>query len=373
MVDELLVSHIGLLGGIIILIFTALYLVFFRQIHLLINPRVIPINLASAFHFFYIYLFFSGKLNNISWLSGFEMLNNYVNFLFYVYYVRYSINKNNARMRDAIIWSFALLIIHLSVLSWQVFGLNQDYHSMTQEYIAYSIPEAFPHIGFIIFPFCLFLGQMILQYIWSWREIRSSSRAESSYTSFQTFFILAVPITMGGRLAYNIFGWVGGREWAVFYTFYDLIFILLMTIFHETYPLLIRAGILKPVNLSSGTKTKITSYDLLKQKIADLMKNEKPYLNESFHLDTLAQMLYVHRNTISSLINECYNCSFPEFLHNYRVEEAKLYLINHHNIKASLVGFEVGYKSVSAFYEAFQKRTGMSPQQYRDKFTKKRS
>lgn len=273
-------------------------------------------------------------------------------------------------MLDAIIWSAALLIIHLSILGWQVFGHNKEYYPLTQDYIVSSIPEAFPNIRFIIFPFILFMGHMILQYFWSIREIKSKTSPDSVYTSFQTFFILAVPMTIGGRMAYNLFGWFGGREWAVFYTFYDLIFILLMTIFHEMYPLLVRARILKPVNLIPAAKTQTGGYESLKQKIGDLMVNEKPWLDESFQLETLAQMLKVHRNQASSLINECYNCSFPEFLHNFRIEEAKVYLKNHNNIKASLIGFEVGYKSVSAFYDAFQKRTGMSPQQYREKIEK---
>ncbi|MDH4263778.1 MAG: helix-turn-helix domain-containing protein [Spirochaetia bacterium] len=61
--------------------------------------------------------------------------------------------------------------------------------------------------------------------------------------------------------------------------------------------------------------------------------------------------------------------SFKDFASFYRVEDAKEILIQNHTLNSSVVAFEVGFNSVSAFYKNFRNITGYTPDQFRKKFS----
>jgi AraC-like DNA-binding protein len=100
-------------------------------------------------------------------------------------------------------------------------------------------------------------------------------------------------------------------------------------------------------------------------KIKYLMETEKPFLNDSFSMPTLAKQLSVSPHHLSQILNESLGQSFFDFTAQYRIQEAQKLLTENPNVKIEEISEQVGYNSKSAFNSAFKKFTGVSPSQFR--------
>lgn len=67
---------------------------------------------------------------------------------------------------------------------------------------------------------------------------------------------------------------------------------------------------------------------------------------------------------ISTLFTKYEHCGFVEYLNQYRVERAKLFLRDY-GLKTYEVAYKVGFKDEKYFSKVFKKITGMSPSEYR--------
>lgn len=64
---------------------------------------------------------------------------------------------------------------------------------------------------------------------------------------------------------------------------------------------------------------------------------------------------------------QLYRSTTPaELMHAYRIERAK-YLFTQHQMSVTEAAFEVGYDSISTFYDRFKQQTGSTPGAYRRK------
>lgn len=108
-------------------------------------------------------------------------------------------------------------------------------------------------------------------------------------------------------------------------------------------------------------------------KLMHVIEVEKVFLDENLTLPSLAQKLSIHRYQLSQVLNEELNRSFPDFINYYRIEEAKKILEGpkgEHKKISSLLR-DVGFNTETAFYKAFKKYTGLTPNQYKNKAKKK--
>ena len=104
----------------------------------------------------------------------------------------------------------------------------------------------------------------------------------------------------------------------------------------------------------------------LKSSIVYYMNSNKNYLNIDYSINTLAKDLDVSRSYISQVINELFNRNFSNFLNEYRIKEAKKILSASSNLKYTIesIAEMVGYKSKTAFNNAFKKHVGVTPSFY---------
>jgi len=100
----------------------------------------------------------------------------------------------------------------------------------------------------------------------------------------------------------------------------------------------------------------------LKRKIRQLMEEEKPHLNSNLTLSTLASQLGINSRYLSYLINKEFDCNFSTFINNYRVKEAKGFLIDPQNqiYTIQTISEMTGFKSKSAFNSAFKRETSLT-------------
>jgi len=110
-------------------------------------------------------------------------------------------------------------------------------------------------------------------------------------------------------------------------------------------------------------------FDDLKNKLINVVEDQKPYLDGELNLSKLAAYLSINAHQLSYLLNNGFNKNFFQFVNTYRVEYAKKLLSNTNNQKPSMleVAFESGFNSKTSFNTIFKKMTGETPSDFRKK------
>jgi AraC-like DNA-binding protein len=103
------------------------------------------------------------------------------------------------------------------------------------------------------------------------------------------------------------------------------------------------------------------------QRLQQLMKMEKPYIERDITLPILAEKMALTTHELSQIINERLNKNFFEFINSYRIEEAKTMMADRRFDHLSIAGlaYDAGFNSISAFNAAFKKHVGVTPSQFR--------
>lgn len=109
-------------------------------------------------------------------------------------------------------------------------------------------------------------------------------------------------------------------------------------------------------------------YELIRTQIEQLMRDEI-YVDTSLNLSLLAKRLNKQPYLVSRVINDQFSKTFPELLLFYRIKKAEELLLSSLNKTYTVEGiaYESGFSTLSAFYTAFKKETGMTPTQFRKK------
>ncbi|MFC3773403.1 helix-turn-helix domain-containing protein [Paenibacillus sp. GCM10012303] len=89
---------------------------------------------------------------------------------------------------------------------------------------------------------------------------------------------------------------------------------------------------------------------------------------EPLELTDIANALLISPSRASHLFQEELGRSFKDYLLQLRINEAKRLLISS-NLSAADVCFESGFQSIPSFYRLFKSAVGISPLDYRNKFS----
>lgn len=114
-------------------------------------------------------------------------------------------------------------------------------------------------------------------------------------------------------------------------------------------------------NIKNTTTSKVIT------QLYKLMEEEELYKNPLLSRLDLANRLETSESYLSQIINQELNKTIIQFVNEYRIEAAKNLLqdpiFNKYSIEA--IGMEAGFKSKSAFYNAFNTSLRMSPGAFR--------
>lgn len=105
---------------------------------------------------------------------------------------------------------------------------------------------------------------------------------------------------------------------------------------------------------------------VLFESIKKLFEKENLFLEPTVSLNTLSERLSKSSREVSQSINENGNQNFREFVNNYRIEKAKVLLVDpkRKHEKIATVAYDSGFGTVTAFNVAFKKATGLTPSKY---------
>ena len=93
---------------------------------------------------------------------------------------------------------------------------------------------------------------------------------------------------------------------------------------------------------------------------------KKGFTEKGITIEQLSQKLGTNRTYLSSYINTCYKQTFSNWINNLRIEEAKYLLLKEPLLTVGQVGEKIGYTDKSNFGRQFTKRTGASPNAWRN-------
>ena len=103
----------------------------------------------------------------------------------------------------------------------------------------------------------------------------------------------------------------------------------------------------------------------LATKLKSIMQEAEPYKENDLKLDGLAQLVDVTPHYLSQVINEQFKTSFYDFINEYRVKSATERLLADNTTNITQIAYDVGFNNRASFNNAFKKRVGTTPSQYR--------
>ncbi len=278
------------------------------------------------------------------------------------FYVRtYLTNKYS--FKKSHLWHLIPFIVQLGIWCY-IFYLTPQASSETEKDLTFYFAQR--DISFTL---------ISLYYVWLiFRKIQSYhhlAKEQYSYTNdrvlkwFYAFITLLIvsPIIVSVVLIYS-------KEHELFFnplifSVFSFLVMLIVLMRPEIYQ---GIGILAPVETipQSNTKSQALTEAQKEKLFAELkahIEAGQSYLDPDLKLRSLAEDLNTNVNYLSQSINGVSNKSFCDFINTYRIEHAAKMLTDTTFSKYTIDGIasEVGFKSKSAFYNAFKKINHMSP------------
>lgn len=102
------------------------------------------------------------------------------------------------------------------------------------------------------------------------------------------------------------------------------------------------------------------------ERLEQMMKDGKSYRMKDISLNKLAEMLSSNRAYVSKVINRFADQTFSSYINSKRINEAIAVLSDpDDDTPLKMLSDELGYNTLSTFYRAFVKETGVPPSKYR--------
>lgn len=119
-------------------------------------------------------------------------------------------------------------------------------------------------------------------------------------------------------------------------------------------------------NPSSTKKLSDETIEKITNSIQKLIIEEQIYKDKKIDIAIFADKCNVPKYLLVQFLNQHYGKTFPDFINEYRIDEAKKILSGTEWQKYSIdiIAEKCGFNYRSSFYSAFKKQTGMSPMQY---------
>lgn len=108
----------------------------------------------------------------------------------------------------------------------------------------------------------------------------------------------------------------------------------------------------------------LNNYDPLESVLEDTMRLIKNNYAHNMSLHEIASRVGVSRFHLTRVFKERTGCTPRVYLEKVRVKKAKELLLTT-VFNSTEIGYQVGYQSISSFYNAFKRNTGFSPSQFR--------
>ena len=309
------------------------------------------------------------KMNPIFYIHG-PLLVFVANPIFYFYYRSYLSNQNRFNKVDVL--HFIPLAIQFGL--WYYFVVKPFDFSNTSSYLLnLNATEDFYRLQRKIAGFAM-SSIYVLLYIRMAGKFHATAKEQYSYTNsdiLKWFYFLMIAIYivpfLSGFLAFFKIN-KSGLYLTIVALISNFIMIVIIMLRPEIYK---GVGAFVRMELTTGLHSLPEKKMIqLHKQLLDVMNEKKLFLIQDLSLQDLSAELNSNLNYMSQTINAISKQSFFDFINTYRINHAKALLVDvsfsHYSVEG--IGKESGFRSKSAFYNAFKKYCNMSPAVYRNKF-----
>lgn len=101
------------------------------------------------------------------------------------------------------------------------------------------------------------------------------------------------------------------------------------------------------------------------EKLAQVMQEKELYQDANITMPQVAKLLGISSPYLSQLLNDNGNKTFSLFINEYRIEKAKLLLVNEKQRSMEAIAELCGFNSQSTFYSTFKKLADTTPAKFR--------
>lgn len=101
-------------------------------------------------------------------------------------------------------------------------------------------------------------------------------------------------------------------------------------------------------------------------KLKQLVAHDRLFLEPDVNVEQFAEKLNIPTRLLSIAVNQCFGRTFPGYINDLRIAEAKQKLVSSTDTIAAIM-LDVGFQTKSNFNRSFHAVTGMSPNSYRMK------
>jgi AraC-like DNA-binding protein len=210
---------------------------------------------------------------------------------------------------------------------------------------------------------CVYL---LMQYEQNLKNFKSSINRTT--IKWLSFLIYAFLVWKAIFLTYFLAGLLTGKSHMIFQIFVETFF-LFYAIGIVFYSLKYPEIHLKPDERLKYRSSPLTSENkiLLKSKLEQYIKTEKPYLNAEFDLSQLSAATQIPTHHLSQLFSEVFKLKFFDYCNKCRIEEVIKLLSDRHNMNKTIleIMYCAGFNSKSVFNASFKRYMGMTPREYK--------
>lgn len=234
------------------------------------------------------------------------------------------------------------------------------------------------YMGYQYYAFILTIGAFViaLRETWNYRNLVRNEFTDMAMLDIQwlwQFIFIIAPIILfwGAELLRIALGGRGQSELTIIAYIFIAIFNYFVSYKAFTHRTLFDGSVSTLRALNTKPVISDKSSAPIDHEICDKIKSEMEakeyYLNQNLTLHDFAKEVQISSRRISTCINQSMGLNFNEWVNNFRVDNALNILMDkskdHFSIEG--VGIDSGFKSRSAMYTAFKKKTGQSPGNFR--------
>lgn len=97
------------------------------------------------------------------------------------------------------------------------------------------------------------------------------------------------------------------------------------------------------------------------EQFRELMEDKKVWTDEDLTAQTICDMMDIGKTTLSALISQHYDSTFRDLVNQYRIEEAKKFMVENPKSTQEIVAEHCGFKNAQYFNTQFKKLVGETP------------
>lgn len=327
--------------------------------------------LCSGIVFLDTYFCYTGLIKNILFLN--DATEFLVLLIFpFTYFSIYGLIKRTPITFKANWWHFILPIGYfLTQIPFYLAPLSVKYNAYLGAYFpeltSVAVPKTFNYSyhytkdifdWLILFSISLY-AIISLKLVWSERSKNASNKTKSKSSKYIFTRNSAIILLL---LLIFIF--------SIFYSYDDdggdhyIVFFQAIIAFATTYLIMSESRFFEKSWIADKYETLGNSKnDVSFEEIQKYVDSEDYFLLQEASLNNLALLLKTHPNQISKIVNLENESNFNDYINQKRVNVTKTRLTdaNYAHLTIEAIGSSVGFKSKSAFYNAFKKHTGTSP------------